>query len=59
MARKYSKTTGKIVAKTMDEYKHGKLKSGRAKQPVRSRAQAVAIGLSKARQAGEKVPKDK
>ncbi|HEY7390969.1 MAG TPA: DUF6496 domain-containing protein [Bryobacteraceae bacterium] len=46
------------VRKVMHEYKHGQLKSGgRAK--VKSRKQAIAIGLSEARKAGAKVPPKK
>jgi hypothetical protein len=45
------------VEKAMHEFKQGKLKSGRSGQKVTSRAQAVAIGLSEAREAGAKVPK--
>jgi Family of unknown function (DUF6496) len=43
----------------MHEMKQGKLKSGRSGKIVRSRKQAIAIGLSEARQAGKKVPKKK
>ena len=51
------KTVGrKKVAKTMREYKRGTLKSGSGKK-VKSREQAVAIGLSEARKAGAKIPK--
>ena len=57
MARKFSRASGKKVERAMDEMKQGKLKSGRAGKTVRSRKQAIAIGLSEARQAGEKVPK--
>jgi hypothetical protein len=47
---------GGKVEKVMHEYKHGKLHSGAKKGPkVKSRKQAVAIGLSEARKAGEKV----
>ncbi len=42
----------------MKEFKKGTLKSGRGDQ-VKSRVQAIAIGLSKARKAGAKVPKKK
>jgi hypothetical protein len=49
---------GKKVAKTMGEYKRGTLKSGSGKK-VKSRKQAVAIGLSQARKAGAKIPKKK
>lgn len=41
----------------MHELKRGRLKSGRSGRRVRSRKQAVAIGLSQARRAGAKVPK--
>ncbi|MBI3332392.1 hypothetical protein HYZ99_05575 [Candidatus Peregrinibacteria bacterium] len=56
MARKYSPKAGKKVEKTMHEYKRGKLHSGRSGKIVRSRKQAVAIGLSQARKEGAKVP---
>jgi Family of unknown function (DUF6496) len=58
-ARKYSKAASKKVAKTMQERKRGTLKSGRSGKTVKSRKQAIAIGLSKARKAGKKVPKKK
>jgi hypothetical protein len=45
------------VEKAMHEMKQGTLKSGRSGKKVTSRKQAVAIGLSEARQAGGKVPK--
>jgi hypothetical protein len=41
----------------MHERKRGTLKSGRSGKPVKSRKQAIAIGLSEARKAGGKVPK--
>lgn len=48
------------LAKVMEEMKEGKLHSGSKKGPiVKSKAQAVAIGLSEARKAGEKVTKKK
>jgi hypothetical protein len=56
---KYGGTAQKEVKKAMHEYKHGKLKSGKAEKPVKSRKQAVAIGLSKARKKGGKVPAKK
>lgn len=56
MARKYSKGAAKKVGKTMREYAHGKLKSGRSGKKVKSRKQAIAIGLSQARKSGERVP---
>lgn len=58
MATKYSKGTQKKMEKVMHEYKEGKLKSSSGDK-VTSRKQAVAIGLSEARDAGEKVPKKK
>jgi hypothetical protein len=54
---KYSKGAGKKVEKVMHEKKQGQLKSGRSGKKVTSRKQAIAIGLSEAREAGEKVPK--
>ena len=53
--RKYSKKPQSKVGKVMREYKQGKLKSGRGGK-VKSRKQAVAIGLSEARRSGAKVP---
>jgi hypothetical protein len=54
--RKYSKKAGQIVKREIHEMKRGKLKSGRSGQKVKSRKQAIAIGLSEARRAGAKVP---
>jgi hypothetical protein len=45
------------VEETMHEMKQGKLRSGKSGKKVTSKKQAVAIGLSKARKAGGKVPK--
>jgi hypothetical protein len=56
MARKYSKGAQKKVKKVMHERKTGTLRSGSGKK-VKSRKQAIAIGLSEARKAGQKVPK--
>lgn len=56
---KYGKKAQEKVHKTMEEYKAGKLKSGKSGQKVKSRKQAIAIGLSKAREAGAKVPRKK
>jgi hypothetical protein len=56
MARKYSKGASKKVEKVMHERKKGTLKSGSGRK-VKSRKQAIAIGLSEARKAGAKVPK--
>jgi hypothetical protein len=53
---KYSKAAGKSVKKAMHKKKRGKLKSGSGKT-VKSRKQAIAIGLSEARKKGAKVPK--
>ena len=59
--RRYSKGTGKEVEKEMRRYKKGMAKSGRSGEggKVKSRKQAIAIGLSKARNKGQKVPKKK
>ena len=56
---KYSKKAQDKVEKVMHEYKHGELKSGKDGKggTVRSRKQAIAIGLSEAREVGAKVPK--
>jgi len=59
MASKYGSKAKKEVGKAMHEMKERKLKSGKAKKPVKSKKQAVAIGLSKARKAGGKVPAKK
>lgn len=56
---KYSKKAGDKVEKAMHERKEGTLKSGRSGKKVTSRKQAIAIGLSEARQEGAKVPKKK
>ena len=56
---KYSKKAGDKVEKAMHEKKRGQLKSGRSGQTVKSRKQAIAIGLSEARKEGAKVPKKK
>jgi hypothetical protein len=58
MAKKYSDKSKEKVGKVMKEYKEGKLKSGSGKK-VKSRKQAVAIGLSEARKSGAKVPSKK
>jgi hypothetical protein len=46
------------VKRAMHEMKRGKLKSGRSGKTVKSRKQAIAIGLSEARKAGAKIPKN-
>lgn len=56
---KYSKKASKKVARAMRERKKGTLKSGRSGRKVKSRKQAIAIGLSEARKEGAKVPKKK
>jgi hypothetical protein len=58
MAR-YGKKASQKVERAMHERKRGKLRSGKAGKRVRSRKQAIAIGLSEARKAGAKVPKKK
>jgi hypothetical protein len=59
MARKYSKSASKDVERAMRKRKKGTLKSGRSGKKVKSRKQAIAIGLSEARAKGKKVPKKK
>lgn len=59
MARKYSKSAGNYVRKAMKKRKSGKLRSGRSGKKVKSKKQAIAIGLSEARRKGKKVPKRK
>ena len=56
MARKYSPKAQQEVKETMHEFKEGKLESGRSGRKVTNPKQAVAIGLSKARKKGAKVP---
>jgi hypothetical protein len=58
MAR-YSKKAAQKVKRAMHERKRGTLKSGRSEKTVKSRKQAIAIGLSEARRAGAKVPRKK
>ena len=53
---KYGKTAQSKVKKAMHEKKKGTLKSGRSGKKVKSRKQAIAIGLSEARKRGAKVP---
>jgi topoisomerase IA-like protein len=59
MASKYGKKAGEKVEKAMHERKRGTLKSGSSGKKVKSRKQAIAIGLSEARRAGGKVPSKK
>jgi hypothetical protein len=58
---KYSKSASKDVERAMKRRKSGKLKSGKGGKggTVKSRKQAIAIGLSEARAKGKKVPKRK
>ena len=59
MARKYSKSASRDVERAMKKRKKGTLKSGKGGKggKVKSRKQAIAIGLSEARAKGKKVPK--
>jgi len=57
MARKYSKGASRDVERAMRKRKRGTLKSGRSGRTVKSRKQAIAIGLSEARKEGKKVPR--
>ena len=56
--RRYSRSASKDVKSEMHRYKRGSARSGRGGK-VKSRKQAIAIGLSKARKKGKKVPKRK
>jgi hypothetical protein len=58
---KYSKKAQEKIETVMHEFKHGKLKSGKGGKGgiVKSRDQAIAIGISEAREAGLKVPDEK
>ena len=56
--RKYSPSAGSDVEREMHRFKRGTAKSGKGGK-VKSRQQAIAIGLSKARKEGKKVPKKK
>ena len=60
-SRKYGAAASKSVASAMRREKKGTLRSGKAGKggTVKSRKQAIAIGLSEARKAGAKVPKKK
>jgi hypothetical protein len=57
--RKYSRGASRDVEKEMRSYKRGTARSGRGGKggKVKSRKQAIAIGLSKARKKGKKVPR--
>ena len=56
MARKYSRSTSTEVKNEMHRYNRGTAKSGKGGR-VKSRKQAIAIALSKARKKGKKAPK--
>jgi hypothetical protein len=57
---KYSKNAQNKIEEVMHEFKHGELKSGKGGKGgiVKNRQQAIAIGISEARDAGFKVPKE-
>ena len=59
MARRYSRSASKDVERALRRRKRGTLKSGKGGRAgrVKSRKQAIAIGLSEARRKGKKVPK--
>jgi hypothetical protein len=57
MARKYGKAAASKVKRALHKRKRGTLKSGRSGKTVKSRKQAIAIGLSEARKRGAKVPR--
>jgi len=57
--RKYSEGAAKKVSRAMKKRKAGTLRSGRSGRKVKSRKQAIAIGLSEARKRGARVPKKK
>jgi hypothetical protein len=61
MARSYSRSASKDVKREMHKFKRGQLKSGKGGKggTVKSRKQAIAIGLSEARKKGKKVPRKK
>jgi hypothetical protein len=61
VARKYSRSASKDVKSAMDRRKRGTLKRGKSGRggTVKSRKQAIAIGLSEARRKGKKVPAKK
>ena len=56
---KYGKKASQSFGRAMRRKKAGKLESGRSGKKVKSRKQAIAIGLSEARRAGAKVPNKK
>lgn len=54
--RRYGRKASQKVERAMHEMKRGRLRSGRSGRRVKSREQAIAIGLSQARREGGKVP---
>ncbi len=56
---KYGPKAQEKIEDVMHEFKEGKLKSGKGSKVVKDRDQAIAIGISEAREAGAKVPKKK
>ena len=60
MARRYARSASRDVEREMHKFKRGKLKSGKGGKGgrVKSRKQAIAIGLSEARAKGKKVPRN-
>ena len=56
---RYGPKAQRMIQKVMHEFESGELRSGKSGKKVTDRDQAVAIGISKARQEGYKVPKDK
>ena len=59
MARRYSRGASRYVERAMKKRNKGTLRSGRSRKKVKSRKQAIAIGLSEARKKGKKVPRKK
>ncbi len=55
---KYGPKARKTISQAMERYKYGQLESGRGGSRVKSRRQAIAIGISEARQKRQKVPKN-
>jgi len=56
---KYSRKSEKTIGDAVSRAKHGKLTSGKSNKKVKSRKQAIAIGISEAREKGQKVPPKK
>ena len=54
---KYGPKAQRMIHKVMREFEEGDLRSGRSNKKVTDRDQAVAIGISKARESGAKIPK--